>query len=322
MKNYFSVKSTAGSVIMAALLVVVGCTQFETAEPALDNSQSVEILNKKANGVFFPNARTLNANVEPVIIEGANQGGNRTCDEVAAALGIPVFENSSGRINYDDGAFSDAFPDGFLITTDGTNVSWSFTPPPGYCLDAIAFIVKGSNAANIYYYGPDIYGDSGLTSPDNSSGGAAGLSNLTICYNLRLCEEVEECFKDETAWAFGSRYITKGNWATYVQYNNVVKIVKLFAGQTYDIGNVTFTPSGGNVEIKIELNEFGMFQNVAENVKIQGYSSAPSATNPSPGLFTTHKGMATGSTYTVVVPKFNYYGVHVDAGRAVECQTY
>ncbi|TXD76906.1 hypothetical protein [Algoriphagus ratkowskyi] len=321
MKNYFSVKSTAGSVIMAALLVMVGCTQFETAEPALDNSQSVEVLNEQANGVFFPNARISYGNVEPVIIDGENNGGNRTCAEVAAAREIPNFQYSSGRINYEGSAFSKPFPAGFTITTDGTNVSWSFTPPPGYCLDAIAFIVKGSNAANVYYYGPDIYEDSRLTSPNNASGGAAGLSNLTICYTLRLCGDVKECFRDETAWAFGSKYITRGNWATYVQYSNVVKTVKLFAGQTYDIGNVTFTPSGDDVEIKIELNEFGRFQDIAENVKIQGYALIPAATNPSPGLFTTHKAKATESPYTVVVPRFNYYGVHVDAARAVECPT-
>ena len=306
---------------MAALLVMVGCSQFETVEPALDNSKTVEKAQKESGISNFSNARVSTNSVTPFIIPGDNNGGNRTCEEVAEALGIPGFQYSSDRIDYVGGAFTGAFPEGFeIIVTNGTLVSWSFTPPPGKCLDAIALIVKGSNAANIYSYGPDVYSDSGLASPINASGGAAGLSNLTICYTLRDCEEEEEnCYKDETAWAFGSRYINKGNWATYVEYLNVVKTVKLFAGQTYDIGSVTFTPSGDLVEIKIQLNETGMFQDVPENVKIQGYSIAPTGINPSPGLFTTHKGKAIGSSYTVYVPKFSFYGVHVDAGRQVAC---
>ncbi len=44
-----------------------------------------------------------------------------------------------------------------------------------------------------------------------------------------------------------------------------------------------------------------MFQYVPENVKIQGYKAIPSAMNPSLGLFTTHKGNATGSTYIVLI---------------------
>jgi hypothetical protein len=118
--------------------------------------------------------------------------------------------------------------------------------------------------------------------------------------------------KDETAWADGDRYVKRGNWATYTAYNGVEKTVTLFAGQTYDIGSVTFSaPSSGFVTITIELNEFGAFQNTKENVKIEGYTKAPSK-NPAPGRFT-YKGHAVGSTYEIVVPVYNFYGVHVDA---------
>lgn len=36
--------------------------------------------------------------------------------------------------------------------------------------------------------------------------------------------------------------------------------------------------------------------------------------NPAPGKFS-YKGFAEGSTYEIVVPAYNFYGVHVDAIR-------
>lgn len=136
--------------------------------------------------------------MEPVIIPGENAGGNRTCDEVAAYFGSPGFDFTSGKIDYNGGC-SGAFPEGFTIETDGTNVSWSVIPPPGFCLESIAFIVKGSNGANVYNYGPGIYEDYGFTSPENASGDAACPSNLRVCYTLRECVvEEEKCYQEET----------------------------------------------------------------------------------------------------------------------------
>ena len=120
--------------------------------------------------------------------------------------------------------------------------------------------------------------------------------------------------KDETAWADGERYVKRGNWATYTAYNGVAKTVTLFAGQTYDIGTVTFSaPNNGFVTITINLNEFGAFQNTDENVKIEGYTKAPNK-NPAPGRFS-YKDYAEGTTYEIVVPSYNFYGIHVDAQR-------
>jgi hypothetical protein len=85
----------------------------------------------------------------------------------------------------------------------------------------------------------------------------------------------------------------------------------LYAGQTQDIGTVTFEPENGQTKITISLNEFGEFQNVAENVKIQDYSNAPSG-NPSIGQFD-YKFQADGKTFSTTVPSNNFYGVHVDA---------
>ena len=130
---------------------------------------------------------------------------------------------------------------------------------------------------------------------------------------------------DETAWAANgdtpgeNRYVTQGNWATYVEYHGEEKTVTLFAGQDVNIGTVTFSaPVAGNVTITINLNDDGAFQNVGENVKIQDYSTAPSG-NPAPGGFD-HKGNADAGEkmFEIVVPENNFYGVHVDA--AVDCK--
>lgn len=130
--------------------------------------------------------------------------------------------------------------------------------------------------------------------------------------------EPELCWEEETAWSDGDCYTSKGNWARFTKYKGVTTVAPLMAGKLYHIGDVTFEPVSGGVKITIALFNNGAFQNVAENVKIQGYTEKPSG-NPAVGRFDTHKGTASGKTYSVVVPEFNFYGVHVDAARAVAC---
>jgi hypothetical protein len=123
-------------------------------------------------------------------------------------------------------------------------------------------------------------------------------------------------WNSETAWSAGTRYVKKGNWATYTSYHGVEKTVILYAGQHINIGNVIFSaPIEGNITISIELNEFGEFQNISENVKIQDYSTAPTK-NPKPGRFD-YKADASGSTFEMVVPVNSFYGVHIDAKSKV-----
>lgn len=129
----------------------------------------------------------------PQIIDGVNNGGNRTCEEAATAMGVESFEFSSDRVNYENDAFDKSFPEGVNITTDGTSVSWSITPRPGYCVANVAVIVKGSSDAHVYMYNDGTSSDSNLASPINSSNGNAGLSNLTICWNEVACEDSEGC---------------------------------------------------------------------------------------------------------------------------------
>jgi len=115
----------------------------------------------------------------------------------------------------------------------------------------------------------------------------------------------------ETAWAAGSRYVSKGNWATYTPYV-ADSTVTLYAGQTMEAGTVRFSAvASGNVTIAITLNEGWRFKDVEENVKIQDYASAPSV-KPEPGLFEWKGDADPGeSTFEIAVPANNYYGVHV-----------
>lgn len=141
-------------------------------------------------------------------------------------------------------------------------------------------------------------------------------------YCIQNCEE--ECIpSDETAWSEGELYNSEqGNWATYTVYFNEsgmgeAKEVKLYAGQNIEVGLVRFSEpwydpwtSIGEVTITIELNDCWDFDDVLENVKIEGYYSAPTG-NPNPGGFE-YKYTAEGKTISVVVVERPYYGVHVD----------
>lgn len=73
------------------------------------------------------------------------------------------------------------------------------------------------------------------------------------------------------------------------------------------------------VEIRIELAECFRFDPLEEeNVKIQGYATAPSG-NPAPGGFA-HRGFGEDRTFSMMVPLNEFYGVHVDVEREVECE--
>lgn len=135
-------------------------------------------------------APTSNGGITPYIFSVPGPGGNMTCE----ALGYAA---TSERVNYNNGSFDKAFPDGITVDTNGTYVSWSSANFP---IDAV--IVKGSDAANIYEYDPASYSDSELASPINSSGNPAGLSNLTFCWTprLKVSKTAETSFTRTWAW--------------------------------------------------------------------------------------------------------------------------
>lgn len=180
----------------------------------------------------------------------------------------------------------------FDLGTDGTNKSYyKLVINKNYAVD---------NNATLYY------------KSGNNTGCGTGIFDGIGCPPV-----IDQCYQMETAWAAGTRYVTKGNWATYTSYDNVAKIVTLFAGQTYNAGTVNLSdPNNGNVTITITLGTGWSLQNVEEAVKIQGYDVKPPAMNPAPGLFTTYK----GNELTVTVPKAKYYGIHLDVRLAVPCE--
>jgi hypothetical protein len=129
-------------------------------------------------------------------------------------------------------------------------------------------------------------------------------------------------FEGDTAWAANGdvplqlRYTTRGNWATYVAYFGVEKTTTLFAGQTNDVGTVHFSAAvGGQVVITVTLATDVEFEDVAENLMVQDYATAPSG-NPSPGLFAHKKHCDPAESWCVItVPENNFYGVHVNVGE-------
>lgn len=251
--------------------------------------------------------------ITPYIIPGANSGGNRICAEVGLAFfnDANYYEFSSERVNYEGGEFDDDFPAGLSVTYNSVTklLEWSSSFGIG------AVIVKGSNDANVYVYDPQQKSDTGLGAPAKGGDTQAGLSNITFCWNP---EDVEPCYQEETAWADGVRYNTdhSGNWATYTGYAGVEKTVTLYAGRTIEAGTVTITPEGDMVKITINLENGWMLQVDEEDdaVKVQGYVDAPSG-NPAPGQFETYK----GNELEFTVPAFNFYGIHLDVRKEVDC---
>jgi hypothetical protein len=282
-----------------------------------------------------PSQPTSDGGVVPYTISGTNPGGNRTCGEVGFAYfsDANYYQCYSGRINAPLGPTSnfgdvsgnadcDQVPN---ITASGGTGPVSFTAIP----DGLgALIVKGSAQANTYVYEPQATSDSGLEPPINASGGSAALSNLTVCWNPDGSSQ--PCLEYETAWAAigvgQQRYTTRGNWATYITYDQCVAGVDLFAGQFMLAGEVSCTPeTDGSVTVTVNLDSGWQFANLPteedgifdDNLKVQDYSSIPTG-NPAPGQFM-WKTYVTGSSGSVSAATNKYYGVHVDVAKVVAC---
>jgi len=139
-----------------------------------------------------------------------------------------------------------------------------------------------------------------------------GLNDPKFMFTLTCPDKVAKCYQDETAWVSGTRYVTRGNWATYAAYQ--VGTVNVYAGKNLFAGTATFSAVvNGKVTITIALNEGWTLQEVSNPIKIQNYSVAPTG-NPSPGRFAFK-----GSSLTVEVPLDKFYGIHLDVRQAVDC---
>lgn len=245
-----------------------------------------------------------NSSVEPELASRPRNGGNITCSEAAATEeGAGEYEYTTGRQDY---PFAPGSFDGMVsVTTDGTHVTWSITPPDGYCVANVAVIVKGGPAANVYYYNDGESGDSGLTAPVNASGNPAGLSNLTICYNLVECDTQTCDWQEETAYGGGIE--GEGNAWWYALDASASGTYPIYAGQQAVPGaSITYDASTDLITINLGTNM--QLQNVDEPVKAEGYNTLPSM-RPASGQFELYK----GSDLSIQGNGSAFYVVHLDA---------
>jgi hypothetical protein len=226
-----------------------------------------------------------------------------------------VEENGIHVCSFDDGHTNNIT----IQNSNGTYFDWSASPNP-----IGAAIVKGGRYANMFAYLPQAFSDAQLFSPVNPSGKPAAVGYTTFCWN----PEESSCYSYETAWAAGTRYVSKGNLATYTPYTGRAQMVNLVAGQYYVAGTVTFSaPVEGMVTITIQLNPgwyFAYGEEVGglfdESLHIQGYNNEPATENPSPGLFT-YNFNAEGQDFSIQVPAATFaYGVHASLAMEVSCQ--
>lgn len=109
--------------------------------------------------------------------DGTVVPGNPGCDDLTGGAGWtelkvepPVSGTSTDGTLTVDVVVSDS-PDGQVFSWD-SNIG----------VDAV--IVKGGPNANVYFYDPEDTSDSGLHAPANPSGGWAGLSHISFCYDV------------------------------------------------------------------------------------------------------------------------------------------
>jgi LPXTG-motif cell wall-anchored protein len=98
--------------------------------------------------------------------------GNAPCPEGLTELKVEPVEDGT----FDDGVLFVTVD--VTDTADGQVFSWTSN------IGVDVVIVKGGNASNVYTYDPESTGDTGLHAPVNPSGGFAGLSHISFCYDV------------------------------------------------------------------------------------------------------------------------------------------
>lgn len=214
---------------------------------------------------------------------------------------------------------------GVYPTGDGNTIT--ITNSDGYTFDwqsdwpvTVVLVKAGSNFFNAFFYPAGSFGDTGLYAPINPANDKPfSISHVTFGYN----EPPVTSFTKETAWAAGSRYVSRGNWAMFVNFDGQAKTVDLIAGggnpqSATVVGSATLSaPVNGLVTITINLTGGAKFHfdpddPINENLKVQDYASAPNK-NPAPGRFDWKASFASNATSgTITVPANNFYGIHLD----------
>ena len=205
------------AVLIVSALVLVSC---EKQHPNKDGVE-IGVNGAKVTWAPGPSTPTSALGVVPEIIDGENNGGNRTCMEVFDELGqggeCGVDFLCGEKVDYDEGSgWASSFPAGLDVQLDGIHISFSI---PG-CLEINgefwqvgAVIVKGTNAANIYWYPGGATADQGLAAP----GDKHMVSNLTFCLIPCEYEEPDKIIglkvKDDSEGTYA--FTNTGGW--YIQ---------------------------------------------------------------------------------------------------------
>lgn len=134
-----------------------------------------------------------------------------------------------------------------------------------------------------------------------------------IAYTLQCCD-VPGNGKCEGETAFGGDIRPSGGGAWWFYFDTTgAECQTIWAGQTINVGTVCITEGC----IDITLTGGWKLENVAENVKIQGYYEGELPTRrPAAGQFTTYKAQHTGSTVRVNLgTDYDYYVIHLDVEK-------
>lgn len=158
---------------------------------------------------------------EPVILAvDKPRGGNVTCTDVSQAFDNVVLL-CGDKIDYvDEVKFEGSFPEWLNVDVNGIYISFHMDEcvkinDKYYKVGAV--IVKGGNAANVYFYEGGTLSDSHLAAP----GDKYMVSNLTFCFIE--CEEdlvimVKAWYNNNTLWGgtVGTRKVFSTPWCSRI----------------------------------------------------------------------------------------------------------
>ncbi|HDZ42103.1 MAG TPA: hypothetical protein ENH59_10575 [Bacteroidetes bacterium] len=246
-------------VSLFAIALFYSCEKEASYNDGLLKAKKTEITERMASAPVSDN------NVTPCVIPGDNKGGNRTCEDVALEWDVDDL-CCGNKVDYNGGFGEDAFPGIDVQVVDERYIT--FTVDPEMDFKVAAVIVKGSDQANVYFYGEGGFGtmgDGGLAAPINSSGKPAGLSNLTFCLVEDDQEEKEYVIVIKTYLELGG----ERTWACTVgegSYNNSLSIgykyttdndigIYKWGYASYPVGPVTVKEFNEHFMVTIELNE-------------------------------------------------------------------
>ncbi|GAB3649170.1 hypothetical protein GCM10028791_14210 [Echinicola sediminis] len=177
-----------------------------------------------------------------------------------------------------------------------------------------------------------------------------GLALVALFTVLAACKEVDPedpiCYDMKTAWAKGGRYNLEGERVNYVEipaYDENAEVGKEIMWVYLRLENsgefigaakvrellISEVPDGASpgqfvrLQVRIDVPDWEFTPDIA-NIKVGGYNEVPTE-KISPELLNTHKGTATQPTgeewvyYEVVLPRFSYYSIVVEARKQVVC---